>query len=85
MQRPDDGLLHRVDILVLVDDDVLHPFGEVRSYAIVISQQGDCLLEDRRVVEVVLLVEHASVVLEAVENRARAEVSGVAVRLAEDG
>ena len=54
VQRPDDRLLDRIDVLVLVHDDVLHPRSEALSQRLVVGQSRDRLYQDGRIVEVSL-------------------------------
>jgi len=54
-------------------------------HAIVVGQEGHCLFEDRRVVEVALVVEEALVGLEPVEYGAAVELGVVALRFTQNG
>ena len=48
VQLLDHGLLHRIDVLVLVDDDVPDTRRQPFAQALVVLQLGHCLLENTR-------------------------------------
>ena len=76
VNRLDDGLLDRVDVLVLVDDDVANPVDQALAQVGIALQLGHSLLQDSGVVQVAAVVQQLLVRGEVANDRIAVEQVG---------
>src|SRR5690606_1043531 len=77
MERPDDGLLYGIHVLVLVDNHIPDALRQSLAKRRVVCQRFDCSFQDRGIVEIASLVEQLAVRVEPTENRTAVEMGFV--------
>ncbi len=84
MERPDDRLLHRVHVLIFINDDVLDAFGQSLTKVFLVGQDIDCGFENRGVVEIAPLVQEMTVRIQSFKDGATDELAVLEFRFTEN-